>query len=157
VEYLSLDERSKQLVGVLLQLGHEDLLGSLDGISLYRLMNVDFESLLSCTTLDCGEALSLCTEGGGLDLFETCVSVTFLYGESWCLDFQNLVTCLTRAGQGLTAALQDILTHKHGMCYEWGRAALRLEAEVAAIYVPRPDIWNVDISSNDNTDHKVSN
>jgi hypothetical protein len=130
-------------------------LAALDGISVYRLMNVDFEGLLGCTTLDCREAISLSTEGGGLDLSETCVSVEFIYGGLFGLDFQHLVTCLTRTGKELTEALHDILSHRHGMFYEWRRAALSLEAEVAAHYLPRPDIWNVDGTSTDNADREV--
>jgi hypothetical protein len=37
VEYLSLDEQTKQLIGILRQLGNDDLLAPLDGITLYRL------------------------------------------------------------------------------------------------------------------------
>jgi hypothetical protein len=142
VEYLGLDKRNKQLIGILLQLGHEDLLATLDGIYLYRLMNVDLESLQCCIEVDCSEAINLCTEGGGLDLREVCVSVEFLYGESWCLDFQNLVACLTRSGQNLTEALRDILTNKHGLYYEWRRAVVSLEAELASRALPRTDVWD---------------
>jgi hypothetical protein len=62
VEYLSLDERNKQLIGMLRQLGNDDFLATLDGMTSYRLMNVDLESLLSCFELDCSEAINLCTE-----------------------------------------------------------------------------------------------
>jgi hypothetical protein len=156
VQYLSLDERNKRLIGILRQLGNDDLLSTLDGITLYRLMNVDLESLLGCIELDCSEAINLCTGGDGLDLREVCVSMEFIYGASWSLDFQNLVTCLTRTGQDLTEALRDILTNKHGLYYEWRRAVVSLEAELAALNLPRTDIWNLDSTSNADTDRKVS-
>jgi hypothetical protein len=140
VEYLSLDEQTKQLIGILRQLGNDDLLAPLDGMTLYRLMNVDFESLLGCTELDCSEALTLCTEGDSLDLSEICVSVEFIYGGLFRSDFQHLVTCLTRTGKELTEALHDILMHRHGLPYEWRRAVVDLEAELAARHLPRSDI-----------------
>jgi hypothetical protein len=157
VENLSLDERNKRLAGVLLQLGYEELLSALDGMSLYRLMDVDFEGLLSCTPLDCCESISLCTESGGVDLSEIRVSVDYIYGELFGSDFQRLVTCLTRTGKELTEALRDVLTSKHGLYYEWRRVALRLEAEMAANYVPGPDIWNAVLTNTDNPNREVSN
>jgi hypothetical protein len=156
VEYLSLDERSKQLIGVLLQLSNEDLLAALDGVTLYRLMNADLESLLRCTEVDCSEAINLCAEDDGLNLLEICKSVEFLYGESWCLDFEKLVTCLTRSGQNLTEALRDVLTSKHGLYYEWRRAVMDLEAELAARNLPRSDMWDLAKTSADDGDDKVS-
>jgi hypothetical protein len=87
VEYLSLDERSKRLVGVLLQWGYEELLPALDGMSLYRLMDVDFEGFLSYTVLDFSEVISLCTEGDSLDLSEIRVSVDYIYGGHVRLEF----------------------------------------------------------------------
>jgi hypothetical protein len=156
VEYLSLDERNKQLIGILRQLGNDDLLATVDGITLYRLMNVDLESLLSCIELDCSEAINLCTGDEGLDLREVCVPMEFICGESGSRDFQNLVTCLTRTGQDLTEALRDILTNKHGHYYEWRRAVVSLEAELAALNLPRTDIWNLDSTCVDNIDRGVS-
>jgi hypothetical protein len=156
VEYLSFDERSKQLIGVLLRLGNENLLATLDGVTLYRLMNADIESLLHCLSVDCSEAINLCAKDGNSDLREVCNSVEFLYGEGWCLDFENLVTCLTRSGQNLTEALRDILTNKHGLYYEWRRAVVNLEAELAARNLPRSDIWDLAKTSADDGNDKVS-
>jgi hypothetical protein len=156
VEYLSLDERSKQLIGVLLQLSNEGLLAALDGVTLYRLMDADVESLLRCTEVDCSEAINLCAEDGELALREVYKSVEFLYGESWCLDFENLVTCVTRSGQNLTETFRDILTHKHGLYYEWRRAVVDMEAELAARNLPRSDIWDLAKTSADDGDDKVS-
>jgi hypothetical protein len=156
VEYLSLDEQTKQLIGILRQLGNDDLLAPLDGMTLYRLMNVDFEGLLGCTELDCSEALTLCTEGDSLDLSEICVSVEFIYGGLFRSDFQHLVTCLTRTGKELTEALHDILIHRHGLFYEWRRAVVDLEAELAARHLPRSDIWDLAKTSADDGDDKVS-
>jgi hypothetical protein len=73
--------------------------------------------------------------------------------KSWCLDFQNLVTCLTRSGQSLTEALGEILTHKYGLYYEWRRAAASLEA---ALNLPRTNMWDFDDTPTDATDRKVS-
>jgi hypothetical protein len=156
VEYLSLDEQTKQLIGILRQLGNDDLLAPLDGMTLYRLMNVDFEGLLGCTELDCSEALTLCTEGDSLDLSEIYVSVEFIYGGLFRSDFHNLVTCLTRTGKELTEALHDILIHWPGLPYEWRRAVVDLEAELAARHLPRSDIWDLAKTFADDGDDKVS-
>jgi hypothetical protein len=153
MEYLSLDERNKQLIGMLRQLGNDDFLATLDGMTTYRLMNVDLESLLSCFELDCSKAINLCTRDGGLDLHEVCRSVEYIYGENWCLDFQQLVTCLTRSGKNLPEALGEILTHKHGLYYEWRRAAANLET---TLNLPRSDMWDFDDTPTDATDRKVS-
>jgi hypothetical protein len=60
LQYLSIDERNKRLIGILLQLGNADLLSTRWMASLpFSLMNVDFESLLSCTELNCDEAINL--------------------------------------------------------------------------------------------------
>jgi hypothetical protein len=153
VEYLSLDERSKRLVGVLLQWGYEELLPALDGMSLYRLMDVDFEGFLSYTVLDFSEVISLCTEGDSLDLSEIRVSVDYIYGGLFGSNFQRLVTCLTRSGKGLPEALQEILAHKHGLYSEWGRVATDLEAR---LNLPRPDLWNFIDTPTAAPDRKVS-
>jgi hypothetical protein len=153
VEHLNLDERNKRLIGMLHQLGNDDFLATLDGMTSYRLMNVDLESLLSCCELDCSEAINLCTRDGGLDLCEVCRSVAYIFGENWCLDFQQLITCLTRSGKHLPEALGEILTHRHGLHYEWRRAAASLEA---TLKLPRTNMWDFTDTPTDATDRKVS-
>jgi hypothetical protein len=86
---LGLDERSKRLIGILLQLGNANLLSSLDGVGALRLMDVDFLSLRSCTELSCGEIMALFIGDDGLDLGEVCASIRFIYGSSFEFDFQN--------------------------------------------------------------------
>jgi hypothetical protein len=61
-----------------------------------------------------------------------------------------------RTGKDLTEALRDILTNKHGLYYEWRQAVVSLEAELAALDLPRTDMWNLDSTSTDDTDRKVS-
>jgi hypothetical protein len=153
MEYLSLDERHKRLIGMLQQLGNEDFLAALDGMTSYRLMNVDLESLLHCFEMDCSAAIELCTKDGGLDLHDVCRSVEYIYGKGWCLDFQQLVTCLTRSGKDLPEALEEILTHKHGLYFEWGRVAAALEA---GLNLPRTEMWDFTDAPTDAPDHKVS-
>jgi hypothetical protein len=153
MEYLSLDERHKRLIGMLQQLGNEDFLATLDGMTSYRLMNVDLESLLRCFEIDCSAAIELCTQDGGLDLHDVCKSVAYVYGNGWCLAFQQLVTCLTRSGKSLPEALEEILTHKHGLYFEWGRVAADLEAK---LNLPRTTMWDFIDTPTNAPDRKVS-
>jgi hypothetical protein len=153
MEYLSLDERHKRLIGMLQQLGNEDFLATLDGMTSYRLMNVDLENLLHCFEIDCSAAIELCTQDGGLNLHDVCRSVEYIYGKNWCLNFQQLVTCLTRNGKNLPEALEEILTHKHGLYFEWGRVAADLETK---LNLPRTDMWDFIDTPTNAPDREVS-
>jgi hypothetical protein len=153
MEYLNLDERHKRLIGMLQQLGNEDLLATLDGMTSYRLMNVDLECLLRCFEIDCSAAIELCTQDGGLDLHDVWKSVAYVYGNGWCLAFQQLVTCLTRSGKNLLEALEEILTHKYGLYFEWGRVAADLEAK---LNLPRTAMWDFIDTPTNAPDREVS-
>jgi hypothetical protein len=156
LQSLGIDERNKRLIGLLLQLGNADLLPTLDGVSAFRLMDVDFVNLLSCTELSCDEAIGLCIGSDGLDLGEVCLSTQFIYEGSFGCDFQNLVTCLVRTGKYLAEALSGILTNDYGLYYEWRQTVVILEAELAERDLPRADMWNLDRTSTDDNDREVS-
>jgi hypothetical protein len=144
LQCLGLDERSKRLIGILLQLGNANLLSTLDGVSALRLMDVDFLSLLSCTELSCDEMMALCIGDDGLDLGEVCASIRFIYGSSFECDFQNLVTTLMQTGLGLTEAICGILSSKYGLYYEWRQTVVTLETGLAESGLPRPDVWSLE-------------
>jgi hypothetical protein len=61
-----------------------------------------------------------------------------------------------RTGKDLTEALGGILTNKHGLYYEWRQAVVSLEAELEERDLPRADMWNLDRTSTDDNDRKVS-
>lgn len=139
---LGLHERNKRPIGTLVQLSDAELLASVDGMCVLRVLGVDFLTLLHCTVLICDGIITLLEQANASIMDTAGGAIRFIYGWRVDFDFRNLVVVLMRTGSSLVEAIRGILSNKYGSYFEWRQKAVALETELSKGGLHRDDLWS---------------